>query len=219
MDDAPTIYSIGHSNLGFDAFLAQLGQAGIEAIADIRSSPWSRFNPQFNRETLKASLKAAGIAYLHLAELGGRPKERQYYCDGVADYRKMRAAPAFATGLARLDAGSRRFRLAIMCSEQNPLECHRCLLVGRALHEAGRPVVHLLHDGSSMTQADVEERLLDLGGKQGADLFAPRQEQIAEAYWMQNRGHAFAEPQAADGRGIDNSIPPGATRNMPRNQE
>jgi uncharacterized protein (DUF488 family) len=194
MDSPDTIYSIGHSNLSFDAFLALLQDAGIEAIADVRSAPYSRFNPQFNRETLKASLKAAGIAYSHLGEeLGGRPKERQYYCEGVADYRKMRTAPAFGAGLARLDAGSQSYRIAIMCSEREPLECHRCLLVGRALHESGRPVIHILHDGSSMTQADVEDRLLALAGKNGGDLFAPRQERLEQAYWAQNRKHAFAE--------------------------
>jgi uncharacterized protein (DUF488 family) len=195
MDSQNTIYSIGHSNLSFDAFLALLQKAGIEAVADVRSAPYSRFNPQFNRETLKASLKAAGIAYSPLGEeLGGRPKERQYYCEGVADYRKMRQAPGFEVGLARLEAGSRSYRIAIMCSEQNPLECHRCLLVGRALHEAGRRVVHLLHDGASMTQADVEDRLLALSGKDGGDLFAPRQERLEQAYWAQNRKNAFAEP-------------------------
>lgn len=193
MDDARTLYSIGHSNLSFEAFLARLRQAGIEAVADVRSSPWSRFNPQFNRETLKASLKAAGIAYSHLEELGGRPAQRRFYCEGVADYRKMRTAPAFEAGLQRLDDGARRYRIAIMCSEQNPLECHRCLLVGRALHDAGRPIVHLLHDGSSMTQTDVEERLLELAGKDGADLFAPQKERMEAAYWAQNRRNAFPE--------------------------
>jgi uncharacterized protein (DUF488 family) len=197
METPSTIYSIGHSNLSLETFLALLRDAGIEAIADVRSSPWSRFNPQFNRETLKAALKAEGIAYSHLGqELGGRPKEPRFYCDGVADYRKMRRAPAFDAGLARLDAGARRYRLAILCSEQNPLECHRCLLVGRALAEAGRPVVHLLHDGTSMTQADVEAHLLALAGKEGEDLFASRAERLEAAYWAQNRTNAFPDPSA-----------------------
>ena len=197
MDRSDAIYTIGHSNLGFDAFLALLRKAGIEAIADVRSSPWSRFNPQFNRETLKASLKASGIAYSHLGEeLGGRPKELQYFCEGVADYRKMRQAPIFDQGLQRLYAGAKNFRIAVMCSEQNPLECHRCLLVGRALHQSGRPIVHLLHDGASMSQADVEERLLALAGKDGGDLFAPLNERIDAAYWAQNRKNAFAAPNS-----------------------
>lgn len=194
MQSPNTIYSIGHSNLSFDGFLALLQNASIEAIADVRSAPYSRFNPQFNRETLKAGLKAAGIAYSHLGEeLGGRPKERQYYCEGVADYRRMRRAPAFETGLARLDAGARDYRIAIMCSEHNPLECHRCLLVGRALHDAGRAVVHLLHNGSSMTQGEAEDCLLALAGKDGGDLFAPRHERLEQAYWVQNRKNAFVE--------------------------
>jgi uncharacterized protein (DUF488 family) len=196
MDQADTIYTIGHSNLSFADFVALLNNAGIEAIADVRSSPWSRFNPQFNRETLKANLKLAGIAYSHLGdELGGRPKEPQYYCEGIADYRRMRTAPAFEAGMQRLETGARRFRLAILCSEQNPIECHRCLLVGRALHQSGRPVAHLLHDGASMTQDDIEAKLLELAGKDGADLFAPLDTRIEEAYWAQNRRHAFASPK------------------------
>jgi uncharacterized protein (DUF488 family) len=195
MDSSDTFYSIGHSNLSFEALVVLLQNAGIEAIADVRSTPYSRFNPQFNRETLKASLKSAGIAYSYLGdELGGRPRDRQYYCEGVADYRKMRSAPGFPAGLARLGAGSRSYRIAVMCSEQNPLECHRCLLVGRALHESGRHVVNLLHDGSSMTQEDVEEYLLERAGKDGGDLFAPRKERLELAYWAQNRKNAFAEP-------------------------
>jgi uncharacterized protein (DUF488 family) len=195
MRQRDTIYTIGHSNLGFEAFAALLRNAGIQAIADVRSSPWSRFNPQFNRETLKADLKMAGIAYSHLGdELGGRPKEPQYFCDGIADYRRMQTAPAFDAGLGRLFTGAETFRIAIMCSEQNPLECHRCLLVGRALHRSGRPVVHLLHDGGSMTQEDVEEKLLTLAGKDGADLFAPLAERIDQAYWAQNRRNAFVAP-------------------------
>lgn len=195
MHIAGTIYSIGHSNLSFEQFAALLTRAGIEAVADVRSSPWSRHNPQFNRDTLKAGLKSIGIAYSHICELGGRPTGSGFYCEGIADYRKMAAAPAFGEGLQRLYAGMTDYRIAIMCAEQNPLECHRCLLVGRALHASGRTPVHLLHDGSSKTQADIESELLALAGKEADDLFAPIAERIEAAYWAQNRKNAFVEPQ------------------------
>jgi uncharacterized protein (DUF488 family) len=195
MDAPGTIWTIGHSNLGVAAFIDLLKAAGIEAVADVRSSPWSGHNPQFNREALKESLKTAGIAYAWLGEeLGGRPKTRQFYCEGVADYRLMRRAPAFSAGLKRVTTGTETYRIALMCAEKHPLGCHRCLLVGRALHEAGRQVVHLLHDGGAMTQADIEEELLLLAGKDDADLFAPRNERVEAAYWTQNRKNAFTAP-------------------------
>ena len=200
MDAPGTIWTIGHSNLGIDRFVGLLKAAEIEAAADVRSSPWSRHNPQFNREPLKDSLKAAGIAYAWLGqELGGRPGEPRYYCEGVADYRLMRQAPSFSVGLDRLTNGMNSYRIALICAEKHPLHCHRCLLVGRALHESGRPVVHLLHNGGTMTQADVEEELLVLVGKDGADLFAPREERVDAAYWAQNRKNAFADPTKAGG--------------------
>ncbi|MDB5523223.1 MAG: hypothetical protein JWM58_986 [Rhizobium sp.] len=199
MDRQNAIYTIGHSNLGLQSFLALLRKSEIEAVADVRSSPWSRFNPQFNRETLKESLKSAGILYSYLGEeLGGRPTAPQFYCEGVADYRKMCQAPSFEAGLRRLHAGSANFRIAVMCSEQNPLECHRCLLVGRALHQAGTSVVHLLHDGSSISQPEVEASLLMLAGKDAKDLFAPLESRIADAYWTQNRKHAFTTPPSGE---------------------
>jgi len=200
MDTPGTIWTIGHSSLGMDAFISLLKASGIEAVADVRSSPWSRHTPQFNREPLKASLNAAGIAYAWLGqELGGRPSEPRYYCDGVADYRLMRQAPSFAAGLDRVTTGIETYRIALMCAEKHPLSCHRCLLVGRALHESARPVVHLLHDGGSLTQTDVEEQLLLLAGRDGADLFAPHQERVDAAYWARNRKKAFAEPGKSEG--------------------
>jgi uncharacterized protein (DUF488 family) len=193
--DDDTIFSIGHSNLTTEAFLALLKDAGIDAIADVRSMPWSRFNPQFNRETLKSSLKAAGIAYSYLGDaLGGRPSEPRFFCEGVPDYRKMAKADAFAEGLQRLKTGSRKYRIAILCAEQNPIGCHRCLLVGRALHSSRQKIVHLLHDGTALTQDDIEERLLAMAGVADNDLFSSAKDRLDDAYWAQNRKAAFADP-------------------------
>ena len=195
MEPSDRIYTIGHSTLPVEHFVELLAQAGIQAVADVRSNPYSRRNPQFNRESLKYTFNTHGIANSYLGEeLGGRPKAPQFYCDGIADYRRMRAAPAFETGLARLHTGMRNYRIAIMCAEQNPLHCHRCLLVGRALHEQGKAVAHLLHDGALVTQQDIEAELLRLFAKQDEDLFAPVEERIDAAYWAQNRSNAFTAP-------------------------
>lgn len=197
MDTSNTVYTIGHSSVSLEQFLSLLKAAAIEAIADVRSSPYSRRNPQFNRESLKAALNLEGIAYSWLGdELGGRPKRPQYFCEGVADYRKMRTDAWFEQGLARIDNGLKSYRIALMCAERNPLECHRCLLVGRALHNRGKPVIHLLHDGSRIAQTDVESELLRFAAVEGDDLFASIEERLDAAYWAQNRRNAFSPPSS-----------------------
>ncbi|MDC7784428.1 DUF488 domain-containing protein [Rhodoplanes sp. TEM] len=191
------VLTIGHGSQTVDAFLARLRQAGATAVADVRSTPYSRRNPQFDRETLQRTLQAAGIAYVHLGDmLGGRPRDRGFYCDGVADYERMAQAPEFRDGLDRVVAGARTYRIALMCAERDPTTCHRCLLVGRALTERGVGVRHLVDDGV-LTQSQIEDALLALAGRSGEDLFAPRAERLALAYRRQARRHAFAEPPAA----------------------
>ena len=125
------ILTIGHSNLDYEHFLALLRGARVNAIADVRSLPSSRNNPQFNRDILKDELNRDRIAYVFLgAELGGRPKKKEFYSEGVADYEKMATDNTFKAGIDRVLKGAEKYHIALMCSEQNPLDCHRCLLVG-----------------------------------------------------------------------------------------
>ena len=173
-----------------------LRKANVTAIADVRSSPYSRHSPHFNREELREELRLDGISYVFLGkELGGRPKERRFYCEGVADYEKMAKAPEFSKGLDRVIAGAKKYRIALMCSERDPLDCHRCLLVGRALEERGVRVGHILDDGSTLSHPQIENRLLELSGRNAEDMFAPRDERLAAAYRERARKIAFAEPQ------------------------
>jgi uncharacterized protein (DUF488 family) len=190
-----TVLTIGHSAHPYETFLDLLRDAGATAVADVRTSPWSRHFPQFTAEPFKAALVRDGIAYSYLGkELGGRPKDTRLYQDGVADYERMAALPGFATGLDRVLEGSRKYRLALMCSEQEPLECHRCLLVSRALAGRGIAVGHILPDGRIEPHAETEERLLRLTGRAEEDLFASREERLAAAYRQQNRRAAFEAP-------------------------
>src|ERR1700759_695739 len=154
------VISVGHSTLGYDNFLSTIRRAGVTAIADVLSAPYSRYNPQFNREVLKNELRLDGIAYVFLGDqLGGRPRSEAFFCDGIADYEKMAAAPHFADGLERLIAGAKKYRIAMMCSEHDPLDCHRCLLVGRALHEQGVTVGHITAAGNVRGQSEIEDEL------------------------------------------------------------
>jgi uncharacterized protein (DUF488 family) len=191
------LFTIGHSNLPVERFLALLHRAGIGAVADVRSVPFSRRFPWFSGKALAARLSAAGVAYLSFGEtLGGRPRDPALYRDGIADYERMAATPAFRAGLDHLGEAMAHHRVCLMCAEREPLDCHRCLLVGRALAERGVALGHILLDGTIEPHAQTEERLLALRAK--PDLFADRAAQLAEAY--RRRAAAVAarlKPQTA----------------------
>jgi uncharacterized protein (DUF488 family) len=190
----PTILTIGHSTHSYDRFRELLRGAGVTAIADVRTSPFSRYNMHFNRDILRKELHHDAISYVFLGEeLGGRPNEARYYSGGVADYEKMAMGDNFNIGLERLLEGGRKYRIALMCSEANPLDCHRCLLVGRALGQRGVRIAHVLSSGEIMNQTEIEEKLLEMSGKSAEDLFAKREERLDIAYRVCGKKIAFAE--------------------------
>jgi len=151
------IWTIGHSNQSFEAFARLLLDEQIDVVVDVRSFPYSRFAPHFNREELAANLRAQGVRYGYLGEeLGGRPtKEEHYDEEGHALYGLMASEPAFRHAVDRLVAGARDHRIAVMCSEADPGSCHRRLLVGKVLAEQGLELRHILRDGSVEVEQDV----------------------------------------------------------------
>jgi uncharacterized protein (DUF488 family) len=153
------LYTIGHSSHSAEHFIRLLRQAGIDVVVDTRSAPYSRYSPQFDRESLRDSITAAGIKYLFLGDVvGGRPKDEAHYDDrGRARYAKMVQDAAFLGGIERLERGADEFRVALMCSEEDPAHCHRRLLIGRVLIERGAQLAHLRGDGSMQTEAQVAE--------------------------------------------------------------
>jgi uncharacterized protein (DUF488 family) len=188
------VLTIGHSTLTYEQFLQRLRHAGVTAIADVRSVPYSRHLPHFSRNVLRDQLLRDKIEYRFVGEkLGGRPKEKQFFCDGVADYEKMAHADEFQRGLELVIEGAKKHRVAMMCSEHDPLDCHRCLLVGRALAERGIPVKHIESNGSIVTQLEIEERLLGLEAKREDDLFLSRDERLAAAYRKRARKVAYSD--------------------------
>lgn len=192
----PAVLTIGHSTHSREYFTALLRNAGVTALGDVRTSPYSRRYPHFGRERLSETLRGIGISYLFLGkELGGRPNDPAFFRDGVADYEKMAATAAFGSGLDHVVAEAAKQRLALMCSEHDPLDCHRCLLVGRALAERGVAVSHILRDGAITPHAKIEDRLLALAGHAVDDLFAPRNARRAAAYRDRARRVAFARPK------------------------
>lgn len=155
-----TIFTIGHSNHEIGAFLELLLRHGITALADVRSHPFSRRYPQFDKATLTSALTGANLRYVFLGDaLGARPRDPACYTDGRADFDRIRASTAFSDGLRRVREGSREFRFCLMCAERDPAACHRALLVGQALHESHSKIAHILADGSIEAHDDLLRRI------------------------------------------------------------
>ena len=178
-----SVLTIGHSTHDSEAFVALLQRHGVTDVADIRSSPYSRFNPQFNREALANRLAACGIEYAFLGrELGGHPDDASCYENGRVRYDRVRKTRSFQKGVEQIVRDIANHRIALMCSEKEPLECHRTLLVAQALQAQGVTVEHILADGELETHAAVMDRLLALhDDPRQEDLFRPRDERIARA--------------------------------------
>jgi len=146
-----SIFTIGHSNLTIEDFLKLLHLHKIQILVDIRSEPYSKYVPHFNRKELEQAIKEAGMKYLFLGrELGGRPAGEEFYnSEGYVLYGRLADSPIFLEGISRLEEGLRKnMRIALMCSEEDPEECHRRLLVARVLLRRNIEVRHIRGNGS-----------------------------------------------------------------------
>ena len=187
------IYSIGHSTMTELELVEKLKKFSIDVVADVRSSPFSRRLPHFNKLAIKASLREHNIDYVFLGkELGGRPSNTSDFSGGVANYERMSQRQDFIEGLKRLKKGAQKFRVVMMCSEQNPLECHRCLLVGKSLSDDECDVLHILKNESILNQNQIEDRLLEMHSSLHDDLFLPRDDRLRAAYREQNERVAYS---------------------------
>ncbi|MDJ0620086.1 MAG: DUF488 domain-containing protein [Calothrix sp. MO_192.B10] len=157
------LFTIGHSNHSIEAFITLLQKHGITALADVRSHPYSRYLPHFNQALLKSTLENAGIRYVFLGnELGARSNDSNCYVDGKAVYEKIAATKPFAEGIQRILKSSENYTIALMCAEQDPITCHRAILVCQHLHEFNLDINHILKNGDLETHHHLEERLLEL---------------------------------------------------------
>lgn len=157
MNCPPTIWTIGHSNHTFERFLELLHSERVEVVVDVRSYPYSRVAPQFNRENLQAALPETGARYVFLGEaLGGRPSREDHYDrQGHARYDLMASEPEFRNAINRLLHGCQQYRIALLCSEGQPRDCHRRLLVGKMLTDNGVQLRHILADGAVCQEKEV----------------------------------------------------------------
>ncbi len=153
------VYTVGHSSHTYETFLGLLLGHDMEVLVDTRSSPYSKFAPQFDREGLQRSLSRTSIKYLFLGEgLGGRPKGDDFYdSTGRVLYGKRVGDPSFLAGIERLERGMSQFRVALMCGEEDPAHCHRRLMIGRVLVERGHQLLHIRADGRLEEDSQVEK--------------------------------------------------------------
>lgn len=188
------VLTIGHSTHSLDAFLTLLRRHNVAVVADVRSAPFSRHTPQFNRDALRADLKAHGIRYVFLGkELGARSSDPSCYDNGRVQYGRLARTELFRSGVERVVRGADEYRVALMCAEREPLDCHRTLLVARSLVERGIEVQHILADGRVEPHGKTMERLLELAGLPAGDLFRAREELMAEAMARQEARIAYVD--------------------------
>lgn len=186
------LYTIGHSRHSADKLLALLRQHDVTAVLDVRSRPYSQMNPQFNRELFSSWLREAGVSYLFLGqELGARTTDPRCYVGGKVQYELLARTPLFETGLTCVVDAVRRYRAALLCAEQDPLACHRTILVSRHLVARGLRVEHILADGSLESHEHASKRLSVELGLLETDLFRSQDEILDEAYRIRGQQIAF----------------------------
>ena len=192
------VFTVGHSTHPIEAFLALLTQHGVTALADVRSTPYSRTNPQFNQETLERHLKEHGIKYVFLgAELGARSNDLTCYEHGRVQYARLARTDLFRAGIDRVIRGTNEYRIALMCAEKEPLDCHRTILVARTLSDLGVVVQHILADGRLESHDATMERLLRVVGLPDHELFRSRDQLIADALFRQEQKVAYVDEKLA----------------------
>lgn len=185
------LYTIGHSTHDLESFLGLLRSHQISAIADVRSAPYSRHNPQFNRETLRQVLKQHGIAYVFLGEeLGARSDNPACYEGNKVHYDRLASEPLFRSGLSRVREGMLAYRVGLMCAEREPMDCHRTILVCRHLKEPGTDILHIHADGTVERHEDLECRLMKRHGIV-PDLLRTEEECVGLAYQAQGERIAY----------------------------
>ncbi|MFL6140667.1 MAG: DUF488 family protein [Labedaea sp.] len=190
------VLTIGHSTHDLPRLLWLIRQHEVTAVADVRSVPVSRFTPQFNRRALARGLHEAGIKYVFLGkELGARTEDPTCYVDGRVQYSRLAQTPEFVRGIERLVKGACTERIAIMCAEGEPLDCHRTVLVARVLTEHGVTIDHIHGDGQIESHASAMERLMTKFGLADADLFHTPAERLEEALSRQENQIAYVNDE------------------------
>lgn len=156
------LYTVGHSNQSQEEFLELVKRHDINCIVDVRSVPASKFTPQFNMESLKWYLRTNGIQYLHFGDEFGARRTDCLDAEGQVNFELAVKTPSFKRGVERLMNGLHKdFHISLMCSEANPLECHRFSLISRYFSDNGLDVQHILKNGELASHVSLEKEMID----------------------------------------------------------
>ena len=186
-------YTVGHSTHPMETFIEMLDAHHVDVVVDVRSLPYSRMAPQYNREQLRYALKDSGKKYIDLGEhLGARYDDPELlFEDGIVDFEAVRATERFREGVERVLDGLRKgYGIALMCSEKEPFDCHRFVLVSRALSLEGVEMRHIVPEGI-VTQNALEERLFDKYRLPRHNLLESEEAMLAKVYRLRNRDIAY----------------------------
>jgi uncharacterized protein (DUF488 family) len=194
-----SVFTIGHSNHSLDQLLTLLRDNEISAIADVRSSPFSRYQPHFNSKPFRDWLAQNTIGYVPLGqELGGRIEDPSCYIDGQIQYPLVAKTAPFNRGIDRLLEGMQKYRIAIMCSEGEPTDCHRFLLISRLLMDFGTQVGHIMVGGAVLSHDDVLDNLRKKLKINQFDLFSNDSSSVSDlidrTYLEQSKRVAYINP-------------------------
>lgn len=158
------IYTIGHSNYPVEKLIDMLKHYNINCVVDIRGTPYSKYNVQYNKETIADTLKYAGFVYIYMAKEFAAQRENKvsYNKEGYSDFEKVAIEKEFLNGIERLKSGCEKgYKIALLGAMQDPIRCHRSILVGRALRDYKFNVLHILDYYSLASQNRIEESLLN----------------------------------------------------------
>ena len=158
------IYTLGHSNYTIEKLIDMLKKYNINCVVDIRGTPYSKYNVQFDKEIIKYTLTKAGFIYIYMAKefAAKRINKESYNEEGYSDFELVVNEKDFLDGIERLKNGCNKgYRIALLGAMQEPIRCHRSILVGRALIKYGFNVKHILDDSSIASQDDIEDMLLN----------------------------------------------------------
>lgn len=207
------VFTVGHSTHEVEYFINLLNKHGINCLIDVRSAPYSRIAPQFNKEPLNSSLKGNNILYTHFEKEFGARHTKPSLLDenGSVDFDKVRESPEFKQGVERLKkALALGYNVAIMCSEANPFDCHRFSMISYQLVKEDLQVLHILPDGALIDNKELENRLLEKYYKKlpQTTLFetVTREMQLEVAYRLRGKDIAFSASKAISEEEITGSL-------------
>jgi uncharacterized protein (DUF488 family) len=186
------IHTIGYSTFELEEFIKTIKSHGITAVADVRSSPYSKFKPEFNKKEFQKELKKKDLAYVFLGqELGARVDMPDCYIDNKVDFKLVAQHDIFLNGIDRIKTGMEKFNIVLMCAEKDPITCHRTILICRALRALKIEILHILEHGQIEKHFDTEQRLLALFGLEEPSLFETSEQRINHAYDLQAEKIAY----------------------------